>query len=62
MVTQLDIGNALTNLSAKSAVGTPQADGSIKVEPMMNVDNVAKAVCFVAGLDKDADVLQFTIM
>lgn len=60
--TQLDIGNALTNLSGQSAKGTAQADGTVKTEPMMHVDSVAKSVAFIAGLDKDADVLQFTIM
>lgn len=62
MCTQLDIGNAFTDLSAHSSTGTLQADGSMKVEPMMDADNVAKSVAFVSGLPKDADVLQFTIM
>lgn len=61
MATELDIGNASTVLASQQTTGTPQADGSIKIEPMMNVDNVGKSVAFIAGLDKDADVLQFTI-
>lgn len=62
MATQLDIGNAMTDLASQQAKGIPQADGSIKVEPMMDVDSVAKSVAFIAGLDKGADVLQFTVM
>jgi len=62
MATQLDIGNAMTDLASQQAKGIPQADGSIKVEPMMDVENVAKSVAFIAGLDKGADVLQFTVM
>jgi NAD(P)-dependent dehydrogenase (short-subunit alcohol dehydrogenase family) len=62
MATELDIGNAMTDLASQQAKGTAQADGSIKVEPMMDVSAVAKSVAFIAGLDKGADVLQFTIM
>jgi NAD(P)-dependent dehydrogenase (short-subunit alcohol dehydrogenase family) len=62
MATELDLGNAMTDLASQQAKGTAQADGSIKVEPMMDVSAVAKSVAFIAGLDKGADVLQFTIM
>lgn len=60
--TQLDIGNALTNLSSKSAKGVPQADGRIASEPMMPVERVAETVVFLAGLPADTDVLQLTVM
>ncbi|BEI85339.1 hypothetical protein CcaverHIS002_0507400 [Cutaneotrichosporon cavernicola] len=60
--TQLDIGNALTNLSSKSAKGVPQADGRIAAEPMMPVERVAETVAFIAAMPPDADVLQLTVM
>lgn len=60
--TQLDIGNAATDMAAGATRGCPQADGSIKTEPMMDVDNVAKAVVFLSGLGSDAEVLHLEIL
>jgi NAD(P)-dependent dehydrogenase (short-subunit alcohol dehydrogenase family) len=62
LATQLDIGNAMTNLASQQAQGVPQADGSVKVEPMMDVDAVAKSVAFIVGAGPGVDVLQFTVM
>ncbi len=59
---QIDIGNALTDLSAKMASGVPQADGSMRAEPLMDVAHVASAVVYMANLPKDANVLFMTIM
>jgi NAD(P)-dependent dehydrogenase (short-subunit alcohol dehydrogenase family) len=59
---QIDVGNALTDLSARMAAGVPQADGSIRAEPLMDVAHVASAVLFMANLPKDANVLFTTIM
>ena len=59
---QIDIGNALTDLAAPIAVGVPQADGSVKAEPMMDVAQVADAVLHMASLPLSANVLNMTIM
>ncbi len=59
---QIDIGNAATPLTAAMAVGMPQADGSIRTEPTMDVDDVARAVVYMASLPPDATVLTMTVM
>jgi NAD(P)-dependent dehydrogenase (short-subunit alcohol dehydrogenase family) len=59
---QIDIGNAMTEHASRISRGVPQADGSIKPEPMMNVRNVANAVLFMANLPLDANVQFMTIM
>jgi NAD(P)-dependent dehydrogenase (short-subunit alcohol dehydrogenase family) len=59
---QIDVGNALTDLSARMASGVPQADGSTRPEPLMDVAHAASAVLYVANLPKDANVLFMTIM
>ena len=41
---QIDIGNALTEMAARMTDGVPQADGSIAVEPLMDVEHVGRAV------------------
>ena len=47
---QIDIGNALTDMAEKMTRGVPQADGSEKVEPVMDVRHVADAVHHMASL------------
>ncbi len=59
---QIDIGNARTELAAKMAKGVPQADGSIKAEPLMDVSHVARAVLYMANLPLDANVPFMTLM
>ena len=59
---QIDIGNAMTEMAARMAEGVPQADGSIKVEPLMDVRHVASAVVYMASLPLDANVQFMTIM
>jgi NAD(P)-dependent dehydrogenase (short-subunit alcohol dehydrogenase family) len=59
---QIDIGNARTELAARMATGVPQADGTIAVEPMMDVEQVGRAVAYLAGLPLDVNVLFMTIM
>ena len=61
-VGQIDIGNAETELAARMANGVPQADGSIKAEPLMNVDHVGQAVAYMASLPLDSNVLFLTVM
>ncbi|MFN3219207.1 MAG: SDR family oxidoreductase [Acidimicrobiales bacterium] len=59
---QIDIGNAATPMTAPMAIGMPQADGSTRPEPTMDVDDVARAVVYMAGLPPDANVLTMTVM
>jgi NAD(P)-dependent dehydrogenase (short-subunit alcohol dehydrogenase family) len=59
---QIDIGNAATEMAARMAKGVPQADGSTRVEPLMDVGHVASAVVYMAGLPLDANVQFMTIM
>ena len=59
---QIDIGNAATDFTAKMASGILQADGSTKVEPRMDVSHVADAVLYIADLPLDANVQFMTVM
>ena len=59
---QIDIGNAATEMTSRMAKGVPQADGSMAVEPVMDVKAVADAVVFMAGLPLDANVQFMTVM
>lgn len=59
---QLDIGNAATDLAAGFVTGTAQPDGSVRPEPLMDVENVARAVRYMASLPLDANVLTMTVM
>ncbi|MDW6024477.1 SDR family oxidoreductase [Mesorhizobium sp. BAC0120] len=59
---QIDIGNALTDMAASMTTGMPQANGSIAVEPVMDVQRVADAVVYMASLPLDANVLFLTVM
>lgn len=59
---QIDIGNASTDMSAPVAGGVLQADGSTLVEPQMDVENVARAVAYMASLPLNANILFLTVM
>jgi NAD(P)-dependent dehydrogenase (short-subunit alcohol dehydrogenase family) len=59
---QIDIGNAATEMAARMAKGVPQANGTIAVEPLMEVDDVGKTVAFMASLPLDANVQFVTVM
>jgi NAD(P)-dependent dehydrogenase (short-subunit alcohol dehydrogenase family) len=59
---QIDIGNAATEMTAPMRAGILQADGSTRVEPTMDVENVARAVLYMASLPLDANVQFMTVM
>ena len=59
---QIDIGNALTDLSKRMTKGVLQANGEVKAEPMMDVQHIADAVCYIAALPLSANVLNMTVM
>jgi NAD(P)-dependent dehydrogenase (short-subunit alcohol dehydrogenase family) len=59
---QIDIGNAATEMAARMAKGVPQANGSIAVEPLMDVQHVAGAVLYMASLPLESNVQFLTVM
>lgn len=59
---QIDIGNALTDMAQAFTKGVPQADGSIRVEPVMDVAHVADAVVHMGNLPLSANIPFLTIM
>jgi NAD(P)-dependent dehydrogenase (short-subunit alcohol dehydrogenase family) len=59
---QIDVGNAATPLTEKMVEGMLQADGRIMPEPRMNVDDVGRAIVYMASLPLDANVLFMTVM
>lgn len=59
---QIDIGNALTPMAARMPSGVPQADGSIAIEPTMDVQHVADAVLHMAQLPLSVNMPFVTIM
>ena len=59
---QIDIGNAVTEMTAKMSKGVPQPDGTRKVEPTFDVERVAEAVLFLANLPLDTNVLFMNMM
>ena len=61
-VGQIDIGNAATDMTERMTAGVAQADGSVAVEPRMDVAHVASAVVYMASLPLDANVQFMTVM
>ncbi len=59
---QIDIGNAETPMTKAMPKGVPQASGERAVEPVMDVNHVARAVVEMARLPLDTNVLFMTIM
>jgi NAD(P)-dependent dehydrogenase (short-subunit alcohol dehydrogenase family) len=59
---QIDIGNAATDMTARMAKGVLQANGEMAVEPTMDANNVAQAVVYIANLPLDANVPFMTVM
>ena len=59
---QIDVGNAATDMTARMAKGVPQPNGTVEVEATMNVENVARAVVYMASLPLDANVQFLTVM
>ena len=59
---QIDIGNAASDMTARMSGGVPQANGTIAPEPTMDVEDVARAVVFMASLPLGSNVLTMTVM
>jgi NADP-dependent 3-hydroxy acid dehydrogenase YdfG len=59
---QIDIGNAATDLTSGMAAGILQADGSSRPEARMDVSDVARAIVYMASLPLGANVATMTVM
>ena len=59
---QVDIGNAATDLTERMERGVPQANGATLVEPRMDVEQVGASVVHIANLPPGANVLFMTLM
>jgi len=59
---QIDIGNAASEMTDQISKGVPQADGSIKGEPTINVQHIGDAVVHMANLPLDANILFMNVM
>jgi NAD(P)-dependent dehydrogenase (short-subunit alcohol dehydrogenase family) len=59
---QIDIGNASTEMTRRMQSGVPQADGSMEVEPTIDVDHIARSVLYMANLPLDVNVQFMTVM
>ena len=59
---QIDIGNAETDMTQRMKNGVMQAHGVVAVEPVMDVQNVARAVVYMATVSPDANVQFLTVM
>jgi len=59
---QIDIGNAASDMTARISQGVPQADGSVRGEPTINVQHIGDAVVHMAKLPLEANILFMNIM
>ena len=60
---QIDVGNAATEMTHRmTTAGVPQADGSTRLEPTMDVQNVADTLVLMAGMPLDANIQFVTVM
>jgi len=59
---QVDIGNAATEMTERMTQGVLQPDGKLAVEPRMDVNHVAQAVTYMAGLPLESNVPFLTVM
>ena len=59
---QIDVGNALTEMTQRMTRGVPQPSGEIMIEPTMNVENVARSVVLCATVTPEANIQFLTVM
>jgi NAD(P)-dependent dehydrogenase (short-subunit alcohol dehydrogenase family) len=59
---QIDIGNAATEMSQRMTEGVPQADGSVRTEPRIDVNHVGATILHWANLPLETNVLFMTLM
>ena len=61
-VGQIDIGNVASDMTERMAKGVPQADGSVRAEPRMDMSAVVETFMAMARLPLSANVLFTTVM
>src|SRR6202035_4072089 len=59
---QIDVGNALTEMTQRMPRGVQQANGETVIEPTMNVENVARSVVLCATVTPEANIQFLTVM
>jgi len=59
---QIDIGNAASEMTERMTTGVLQANGTTAPEPRMDLKHVADAVLYMANLPLDANVQFITVM
>jgi NAD(P)-dependent dehydrogenase (short-subunit alcohol dehydrogenase family) len=59
---QIDVGNAATEMTERMTAGVLQADGSVRPEPRMAVEDVARAVVLMADLPLEANIANMTVL
>jgi NAD(P)-dependent dehydrogenase (short-subunit alcohol dehydrogenase family) len=59
---QVDVGNALTEMTQRMTRGVPQPNGEVMVEPVMDVENVARSVALMATVTSEANIQFLTVM
>ena len=59
---QIDVGNAMTELAARMSKGVKQANGEIKAEPMIDVEDVGRTVLHMANQPLHVNLFTVTIM
>ena len=59
---QIDVGNAMSALAERMSKGVKQADGAIEVEPMIDVEDVARSVLYMANQPLEVNVYHLMIM
>jgi NAD(P)-dependent dehydrogenase (short-subunit alcohol dehydrogenase family) len=59
---QIDVGNALTEMTQRMTRGVPQPNGAVMIEPTMNVENVARSVVLCATVTPEANIQFLTVM
>lgn len=61
-VGQIDIGNAATDMTQRMRTGILQANGTLAIEPVMDVAIVGQSVLYMANLPLQANVMFHTVM
>jgi NAD(P)-dependent dehydrogenase (short-subunit alcohol dehydrogenase family) len=59
---QIDIGNAATDMTQRMVQGVLQANGEMAPEPRIDLEHIANAVLYMAGLPLEANVQSMTVM
>ena len=58
---QIDIGNAVSPLTERMTQGMMQPDGSVRAEDRMAVEDVGRAISYMASLSLESNVLFMTV-